>query len=716
MGIPVGSLPLEVQNSLSAPQPQQSIQVPLAPPGQGAAPTAPNIGQDAPPQALNVDDFSKLFLSHLLRNTPAPPPPQNTQNGSFANKLQSAVTGISNSLGDAAAAGRDVRPGSGWLGGVTKTLAAQSQRTDAARQRDVENQQAQQRQDRENAVAKQGMAESNIRMLHEQKLIHQLDESAINSSIADGVKAVAVQTTDANTPIHGEVLMKDLTSAELTTQLAQQKIDPTTVTPYPTGRKQVGENADGTPQYRTTYTVVKPPPSVKLDDKSRALLSPEDRDRLPVGTTLSGTQYNQLYQNYQDQKAATAARDKTLADNEIDTDKRDQALESVHIGPDWNNALANHGNDPVAALKTMQADPAMRQKYPHLTQDVMQAYGGAKEFETIVDNQQKRQIEKDKLFAEQHPAGGALGNIPQSDGMVKQIADLTAANPSAATVLKKFDNLTQASLMAVAFGDGSTDFDKTFPVRLTKGASGLTAQNAIAVLKQINPNFNEQQYRATQTAYKEATTGKNAQAIQQYNNFIQHGAEAVDTFNDVGRKGPKVWNTAVNKLQNAGYGTEASQLESALIPVRGELALLSAGGYKPSEPEQKAIDTVLSSSATPGQISASLQKLAETGTIRLDNINENYKRVTGKNLPRIIDQKTLDAAKHLGVSPQSYGTLQNLDSNGTIFGSQTPTGANTPQGQNIQPPPGATNPVFGPDGKTLIGHVVNNKYVALGAQ
>jgi|SRR5208282_4396149 len=36
--------------------------------------------------------------------------------------------------------------------------------------------------------------------------------------------------------------------------------------------------------------------------------------------------------------------------------------------------------------------------------------------------------------------------------------------------------------------------------------------------------------------------------------------------------------------------------------------------------------------------------------------------------------------------------------------------------KNVQPPAGATNLVYGSDGKTLIGHVVNGKYVALGAQ
>jgi hypothetical protein len=660
-------------------------QIPMAP----APPVgpAPDISTPTPPPS-GVDLMAHAFITHLLQRTPPPPQPEQqnpTQNsGSFADKLSRAVQGAGASLGDASHASDNLRSGQGWLSGVTNTLGARNTRVAATKQQDIENQQRQQQLDQQKARDQQAMAESNVRMVHEQKLTHQLDEAAINSSIEDGKKAVAAQTVDAAQP--GQVIEKDYTSNELQTQIAQKKLDPTTVTVYPTGRKQVGENPDGTPQYATTYTVVTPPKSVTLDDENRKALSNlPNYDQLTPGTVLTGVQYNQLYQQSADVKAATAARNATLAQNEIATDQTAQKLESVRLGPDWNNALSNHNNDPVAALDAMEKNPAMRQKYPHLQEDVAQAYGGAKEFETIRHNQEEEKIAKQKLYNEQHPAGGAMGNIPQSDGMKEQIAQLRTANPTAAAVLDKFDPLTQASLMAVAFGDGSVDFDKVFPTRLTKGAPGITSQNAIAVLKQINPNFQEQQYRQTMNAYKEATSGKNSQAIQQYNNFIQHSAEAVDTLVEANRKGPRIFNSPLNKLENLGYGTDATNIQAALSAVRGEISLLLSGGYKPGEDEQKAINTILSDASTPAQLSGALQKYATMGTVRLDNINENYKRTTGKNLPRIIDQRTLDAAKHLGVDPKTYGTLQGLDSNGTIFGSQTPMGANPPK---QQPPQG----------------------------
>jgi len=523
-------------------------------------------------------------------------------------------------------------------------------------------------------------------MLHEQKLIHTIDETAINESITNGKMAV---DKFKNAPSPAPVLQDGITSAQMQTMVAQKKIDPTTTTAYPTGRKQVGEDANGQPQYATTYTVIGIPHEVTVSEEDAPFLSKYSGLDIKPGQVLPGAQYNNLFQSASDNQAATQARNKSLIDAKIADAKQAQQLETVTLGPGWTNALANNNNDPVAALAAMQKDPNMRKQYPNLATDVMNLYGGptgwndvVKQQETVRHNRAEEQIQRQK---ELNPNGGAFGNIPQSDGLKQQIAQLRQANPSAAAVLDKFDPLTQGSLMAVAFGDGSVDFDKAFPTRLTKGAPGITSQNAISVLKQINPNFSEQQYRATQNAYKEATSSKNAQAIQQYNNFLQHSAEAVDSLVETNRKGPRVWNMALNKLQNAGYGTDATSIQSSLSAVRGEISLLLSGGYKPAEDEQKTINTILSDASTPAQLSTALQQYAKMGTVRLDNINENYKRVTGKNLPRIIDQKTLDAAKHLGVDPKTYGTLQSLDSNGTIFGSQTPTGANAPRPQAPAP-------------------------------
>lgn len=329
-----------------------------------------------------------------------------------------------------------------------------------------------------------------------------------------------------------------------------------------------------------------------------------------------------------------------------------------------------------------------------------------KHFEDLEIARKDKADEKINQYKAEHPLGEQFpNNIPLASNVQGQIDELTKVNPTAASVLSKYDSTTQSSLMGVAFGDGSVDMDKVFPANIRKGVPGLSTQQAYGVLRQLNPNFSPQEYKELQTAYKIATTGDNANAIQSYNNFLQHSSDAVDTLAATQRKGPRVWNTAVNALQAAGYGTDAIKIGSALTAVRGEISLLLSGGYKPNQDEQKAIDQILSDGSTPGQISAALQKYAEMGTVRLININENYKRASnGRNLPNIITQDTLNAAKHIGLADTFYNKLSGLDAGGTMFGNQTVKGSNQSSDSIVAISP--TGPIripLGPGTKIISG-------------
>lgn len=325
-----------------------------------------------------------------------------------------------------------------------------------------------------------------------------------------------------------------------------------------------------------------------------------------------------------------------------------------------------------------------------------------KHFEDLETRRHNKSEEAINMYKAQHPLGDtAPNNVPQTDAVQQKINEVTAANPSVKPILAKYSSGQQASLMAVAFGDGSIDFDKIFPASPRPKSGLIPAQEAIGVMQALNPNFNPQEYKQLQNAYKIATTGDNAQAIQNYNNFLQHSSDAIDTLTESGRKGPRLWNTALNALQNAGYGTDATKIGSALTGVRGEIGLLLAGGYKPGAEEQKAIDTILSDASTPGMISAALQKYAELGTVRLDNINETYKRASnGRNLPNIITQATLDAAKHIGLADAFYKRLSSLNAGGTMFGSQTISGSNQ------------TVTAIGPDGPIRIAVNQDTKFIS----
>ena len=231
-------------------------------------PTAPTAGADALGQTVPASptnaaqpyqpttSFGKI-LSQSLAGTALDPAARQaaaSQPMGWAKTLvgsaMQAASGIQAGIGDAAAVGK-VPEGAGALYGIAKTMQAHNQR--------IAQQKAQMSEDQKNQAI---MAESNVRMLHEQKLIHQMDQQSINDSIDSGSKWVDKLKSS---PVPSRVDADGLNSDEIAPYMKSNQLDPTKVTAYATGKKFVGENPDGTPKYRTTYTLVEPG-SVTLGD------------------------------------------------------------------------------------------------------------------------------------------------------------------------------------------------------------------------------------------------------------------------------------------------------------------------------------------------------------------------------------------------------------------------------------------------------------------
>jgi hypothetical protein len=400
--------------------------VPLRPAGTDDPGQAPNIGANPAPGS-----FSQRFAAAL--NAPSNGKPLSFSAAAVRAathamaKTPSVLDAALGNLGDAAAASGPVPSGGGALTGITRTLAAGQQREAQQKQQQFENDEKASALEMEQQKTKAVIAESNARMIHEQALTHQLGEDAVNASITNGKQAVT-KFTSAHVP--ATVLQDGVTSAQMQTLIANKQLDPTTSTAFPTGRKQVGEDANGQPQYATTYSVLSMPGDVKVSEEDAPFLSKYSGLDVKPGQVLPGAQYNNLFQTASDNQAATAARNKTLGDNEIAAGEQAQKLESVRLGPEWTNALSAAKNDPVKALGAMLANPAIKQQYPHLAQDVMQSYGGAKEWETIRHNQQEESIKRAELA--QKNAGNAAGASGlQGDEYIKTLAPTDAATVKA---------------------------------------------------------------------------------------------------------------------------------------------------------------------------------------------------------------------------------------------------------------------------------------------
>ena len=121
------------------------------------------------------------------------------------------------------------------------------------------------------------------------------------------------------------------------------------------------------------------------------------------------------------------------------------------------------------------------------------------------DEALKEKAEQDKAKAAQDKENPPAINIPLTPEIQQKISSLP---PASQAVLAPYDSNTKSALMSIAYGNGEQDLEKNFPSRLTKGAPGLNTQQALGVIRQINPNWSEQSYGVKQKMYASASNRK----------------------------------------------------------------------------------------------------------------------------------------------------------------------------------------------------------------
>lgn len=667
-----------------APEGSQAAGTPAPAPGSFGDKMVTSLGNYFDSLAKAQTARTALEIAQLQKQTEALEGPTRPTAPTVGQRVMGGAQALAGGLSDVSAA-----PGPGGpLAAMGRVLEHRSER------------------ERQVQLDRVNLAHANAQMAHEQTLVHKLGNEMVDTSVANGQKMVDALRS---MPAGFKEVYTNKDSDELQKLMKQRGsdgkplLDPTTMTAYATGVRPVGKDpVTGMDINRATYTVVQLPEKVTLDpaknprDAELAALIQRytradngaewfdhDKDGNVLPQTFTGAQLNTIYQravNVQAAETAIRLSNKKAGLDEQQIDDMIKYNELVQNG-EFGKALVAAGGDPYGAYLVLEKTgqyPGLRQIFEngdkHFATEEKQYFDNMEK--NVAETEKKRHdISMEKLKAQELGQAGpgllSSGTVPMTDVLSAQMAQLRRINPSGAALLTPYNNDIKSALLSVAFGDGSVDIDRTFPTRVTKGAGLMPYQTALGIIRQLNPNFNPQQYKLQQTAYKEYVAGKNAQAIQQFNNFLQHSGQLVDTMAEVrGRSGAAVWNIALNKLQDAGYGEDARKIEAAVMGPRGEIALLLSGGYAPQSEEGKQLQIILSDNSTPGQISAALQKFSELGAVRLQQINENYKRIAGKNVPSIISPMTLEAAKKVN-SQQAIDILSTLDSSGTFFGPQT---------------------------------------------
>lgn len=587
-----------------------------------AAPAAPN------PSPTNLaDDISQAWLAHISERQP--PPPAGSQAAqqaaqkpttSFGMKLASALQAASTGLGDAAHAGD---PGAtGFLSGIERTLGArQSRLTDESRYADAK---AEQKRKDDASIAV-----SNAQMIHEQALTHQIGETAVNESITNGKNAVSTITT-AHTP--GEITQDGITSDNLHTLLAQGKINTAEETAYPTGRIQVGENPDGTPQYRTTYTVVKLPSKVEVSDTDAAFVSKYTTAKLPAGTQLSGAQFNAVYQQASTNQAAEAARDKALVEAGVEKDKLTKATEASSFERDasaWVNALNAAKGDVVAAEQAISQSPQAKQ-YPNLHSDVVNFYGGESAYNDVVKSQhetavaaetkRKDQAEEANKAAELNLKKQGIGNVPAELAGVHGDQYLATLPPQQASIVK-------------AVGEG-------------RQALPASRKESLALLEQVHqayPDYDEHKVKDWQKATTEYTSGKTGAGLVRANTALAHAKALYDE-------------TTADAVLNP-FSTAHQDREITLGLLRDEIGAAIKGGVV----NQKEGEDLMSSLSGGLTVGGKRERIAEVTRRLHDRIEESQTKLqsaapsSAAKVPVLISPQAADAYDYI----QSGGKTQN---------------------------------------------------------
>jgi hypothetical protein len=408
--------------------PMRPVAVPVAPvaaqPAAVAQPAAqPDQMNDRWKTALNErpGSFSSRLSDALqvASNTPEGRASMNTIGGFFRNMIAASVDAMATNpnppLSNAAQVRRgaagvlsDIAAGTGGrtgLEGIGRAAAAVAGRQQAEQKEQLDQQLAVNRDKREQMQFALNVAQSNAQMLHSQFLLHHAMTEEINENIAEGNKAVDFLK---NQPKPGEVIGTDLTSDDIQRGLQQHSLDPTkgfdptTMTPYLTGKIQVGTAEDGTPQYRGTYTLVKLPKTVQITDPEEVKkLFPELVGDKEVSATdpitVSTAAYNARYQA---NETALAIKAKTqAAANQAAIDLKMQAdqieAQKFYGAEIWAHNLAtvakahpewSHAEQVVGAYHLLQLQPPKDAKgnllYPNLEADIA-ARLGEKNFNQI---------------------------------------------------------------------------------------------------------------------------------------------------------------------------------------------------------------------------------------------------------------------------------------------------------------------------------------------
>jgi hypothetical protein len=301
------------------------------------------------------------------------------------------------------------------------------------------------------------------------------------------------------------------------------------------------------------------------------------------------------------------------------------------------------------------------------------------------------------------PQGMTAVSATQSDPQLKNAYD--KMSPDAQTVVRNANPQFLKQYLSVAFGD--EDPTKVFPTTIRKGTGQQSYQQAEPYIKAFNPNFTMTLYTGKQRMQQEYNDpGKGpGLAINSFNQFLDHAAEAANLSNALQNTNSKWLNTPINTIKKDGLGDPGvPELMTAIQAARSEWQNFIKSGRASDIADTNDARALMSENSSPAAIRGALGVMASQAVDRLNQLNDTWKQQYYEDFPNLIHTGTQQAANTLGIGDKvaqykSGGHLRGVMPRPDNPENPAPNPTVRPPAAQSGPPPGATYIVPGPDGK-----------------
>ena len=192
--------------------------------------------------------------------------------------------------------------------------------------------------------------------------------------------------------------------------------------------------------------------------------------------------------------------------------------------------------------------------------------------------------------------------------------------------------------------------DDLTAIRDVSSMRGTDRSKIFSYARKLDPNFSMAELNRKIDMEKSFSVGKDGQAIQSFDTFLQHAGEVTETVKGIQQTDSRLLNHSMNWWRkNMSGSPEYQRLATSLEPVGKEFEkfLLNQGAlYKD---DRDKINALLDSDVPLGQVMAALNQMGKTAKDRYGALNQRYKRVMKKDIENPFSQEALAGASKIGI-------------------------------------------------------------------